>query len=84
MCQKQLNERQTVETLIRRRVLRRLIWVYIACSDLLVRLLRVHAVHHENAIAFYMKICIANWVLLIVYMKSVLLTGYQKMHWRTT
>ena len=44
MCVKLLSEWQTVKTLIRRRSLRRLIWVYTISTDLSVRIRRVSTV----------------------------------------
>ena len=43
-CVKLLGEWQTVYTLIRRRYLRRLIWIYTVCSGLSVRIRRVSTV----------------------------------------
>ena len=48
MCVKLLGKWQTVQTLIRRRVLRRLIWVYIVCSGLSVQIWRLSTVLLSN------------------------------------
>ena len=72
LCLNRLNKKQIVKTLIRRRVLRRLIWIYTICSCLPVRISRV------NTAALFQN-C-PSWIFMYV---SVCLKSPWRIFWKT-